>query len=455
MTLDELQAKLRSLLKEGDAIIAAAATEKRELTDDEETRMDAIGAEMDESNTAVGKLKKRAEARQKLDETRKNESWLVGARSFSTPDKPLEDRNTYSAWPVEEAGQFFQAIRSFEVSKGSTLPSDMNADLRDTFIGAVEKRAPTGQSTLFGSEGGFLIPSTISSTILQKVHGEGTILSKVQEVPITVGNSTKWNAVTENARTSGNRYGGITVARKGEAVAAVGSQVELERVSLDLKELKALVYLTDNQLEDGPQMMSLINDLVPLAITFKIEDELFNGDNVTQMQGILGADAMVEVAKEAGQTADTVLYENIVNMYSRMWAASRSKAVWFINQDVEPQLFTMSLAVGTGGVPVYLPANGVAASPFGTLMGRPVMPVEHAKKVGDAGDIILADMSQYLYATKGGVKTAQSIHVKFVEGEVAFRFTLRNDGKPWWPSALTPVNGLQTLSPFVKLALRA
>ena len=130
MTLDELQAKLRSLPEEGDAIIAAATAEKREMTDEEQIRIDAINAEMDECNTAVGKLKQRAEARRKIDETRSNESWLVGARSFSTPDKPLEDRNTYSAWPVDEAGQVFQAVRSFEVSSGRTLPSDMNADLR-------------------------------------------------------------------------------------------------------------------------------------------------------------------------------------------------------------------------------------------------------------------------------------------------------------------------------------
>lgn len=453
MTLDELQAKLRSLPAEGDEIIAAAEAEKRKLTDEEQTRMDAINAEMDECNTSVADLKNRAEARRKLDETRANESWLVGARSFHAPDKPIEDRNTYQSWPVEEADQFLRAVRC--VATSQTLPKDMNEDLRETFAGAMEGRAITGQGTLIDSDGGFLVPGTISSTILQKIHSEGSILSRTQGVPVTVGNTVKWNAVKENARTANNRYGGITVNRDGEGVAATGSTVEYERVSLELKKLLALVYLTEEQLEDGPQAMSVINDLVPKAIVFKVEDELFNGNGVTQMEGVLNANAIVEVAKETAQVANTVLYENIINMYARMIASSRANAVWYINQDIEPQLFAMFLAVGTGGVPVYMPAGGASASPFATLMGRPVIPVEHCKTLGTAGDIILADMGQYLYATKGGVKSAQSIHVRFTQGETAFRFMLRNDGKSWWPSALTPANGTNTLSPFVSLAVRA
>jgi len=30
-----------------------------------------------------------------------------------------------------------------------------------------------------------------------------------------------------------------------------------------------------------------------------------------------------------------------------------------------------------------------------------------------------------------------------------------NDGRAWWSAALTPVNGSNTLSPFVTLAARA
>ena len=47
-------------------------------------------------------------------------------------------------------------------------------------------------------------------------------------------------------------------------------------------------------------------------------------------------------AKETGQAADTVVAENVINMFSRAFASSRGDLVWLINQNVELQ---------TGGSP--------------------------------------------------------------------------------------------------------
>jgi HK97 family phage major capsid protein len=89
-------------------------------------------------------------------------------------------------------------------------------------------------------------------------------------------------------------------------------------------------------------------------------------------------------------------------------------------------------------------------------MGRPVIPIEHCSALGDLGDILLADMSQYYLATKGGVQMASSIHVQFLTDETVFRFVYRVDGQPSWNVALTPhlSTAGQTLSPFVTLAAR-
>jgi HK97 family phage major capsid protein len=101
-----------------------------------------------------------------------------------------------------------------------------------------------------------------------------------------------------------------------------------------------------------------------------------------------------------------------------------------------------------------MPAGGLSASPFATLMGRPVVPAEYCQTVGTVGDIILADMSQYQMIEKGGIQQASSIHVQFVYDETVFRFVYRCDGESKWNSALTPKNGTNTVSPFVALASR-
>jgi HK97 family phage major capsid protein len=163
----------------------------------------------------------------------------------------------------------------------------------------------------------------------------------------------------------------------------------------------------------------------------------------------------VSVSKESGQAAATFNYANVKKMWARMWAPSRQNAVWFINQDVEPQLYSMNEVVGTGGVPVYLPANGAADKPFSTLFGRPVVPIEYAQTLGTVGDVLLADFSQYVAIDKGGIEQAASMHVRFIYDEQTFRFIYRVDGEPMWKSALTPKNGTNTLSPFVTLATRS
>jgi HK97 family phage major capsid protein len=163
----------------------------------------------------------------------------------------------------------------------------------------------------------------------------------------------------------------------------------------------------------------------------------------------------VSQAKETGQAADTIVYENIVKMWSRLWAPSQSNAVWLHSQDAIPQLMTMTLDVGTGGVPVYLPPGGASAAPYGTIFGRPAFVHESCDNIGDVGDLMLIDPTQYQMIEKGGIQSASSIHDRFLEGETIFRFIYRIDGQPMWDAPLTPANAGATVSPFVNLAARA
>ena len=189
---------------------------------------------------------------------------------------------------------------------------------------------------------------------------------------------------------------------------------------------------------------------------FKFDDAIINGTGAGQPLGILNAGCLVSVAKETGQAATTIVYENIKKMYARLWSRSRPNMRWFINQETLPELMSMAQPVGTGGAPVWLPAGGASGKPYDTLFGRPVTEIEQAQALGTVGDIMLADLSQYLCIEKGGLQSASSIHVQFVTDEQVFRFVARIDGQPLWNAALTPYKGTSsTLSPFVALATRS
>jgi HK97 family phage major capsid protein len=164
----------------------------------------------------------------------------------------------------------------------------------------------------------------------------------------------------------------------------------------------------------------------------------------------------VSVTKENAQSAATIVPKNLIKMFARCHARSRRNAVWFINQDIEPQLFTMTQDAGTAGQLVYMPPGGLSQSPYGTILGRPVMPIEYAATLGTVGDIMLADLSAYCSGTQGGMDSAMSMHLRFDYAETAFRFMFAVDGQPWLASAITPYKGSSnTVSPFVALETRS
>jgi len=261
--------------------------------------------------------------------------------------------------------------------------------------------------------------------------------------------------VEETSRAAGSRFGGLRAYREGEVGTPTGSKAATGLWECRLTDLKALVYLTERMMEDAPAIESLIMELMPQEFQYKLGDEIFNGSGAMQCTGVVGHNATVSISAETGQASTTILAQNIMKQYSRCWGRSRVKAAWYYNQNIETELFQMSLNVGTGGCPVFMPANGLSGSPYMTLFGRPMIPSEHAASLGTVGDIVFGDFSEYALVRKGGLRSASSIHVKFLTDEMTLKFNMRINGKPKWKAVLAPEKGASsTLSPFVTVATR-
>lgn len=339
---------------------------------------------------------------------------------------------------------------------------DLGGAMGDKFVGSIydasEARKGVKQTGLnegIGSQGGFLVDTDRQGGILARVYDVGNVLQRVSMYPVGANsNGMTFNAENETSRADGSRRGGIQAYWLAEGGVKTDSKPAFRQIELKLKKVAALVYATDELLQDATALEAYIMRNLPEELNFKVEDAIFNGTGVGMPLGILASGALVTVGAEVGQAADTVIAENIMNMWSRLWVRSMPRAAWYINQDVYPQLWQLSLAVGTGGTALYQPPGGLSVAPYGTLMGRPVYPVEYCDTVGDLGDILLADMSEYLAIEKGGIQSASSIHVQFVYDETVYRFVYRIDGEPAWNSALTPKNSTNTVSPFVVLEAR-
>lgn len=420
---------LKAKMEEQNQILNTALTENRGLAEEEQIKIDNLEAE-------IKNLEKSIEVQNKLSDR---------DAEHSTPvNEPLaaEPNSHKPAW--NRLGDMLIAVANAARSNGTNIDKRL-----------LNPKNQLGVNEGVPSEGGFLVGTDHAPELLKRTYETGVLSSRVRKVPIsTNANGLTINAIAENNRTTGNRFGGVQSYWLHEAGAKTPTNPTFRQMELKLKKLIGLCYSTDELLQDAVALENIIREAFAQDFAWMIDNAIFRGNGVGQPLGITGNAGTVVVNAEAGQAANTILYENIVNMWSRCLASSRNNAAWFINQDIEPQLFTMSLAVGVGGVPVYMPASGASASPFGTLFGRPVVPIEQASTLGTVGDITLGDFSQYLMIDKGGIQPASSIHVQFVTDQTAFRFVYRCDGQPMWDQPLTPANGGNTLSPFVQLATR-
>jgi len=307
------------------------------------------------------------------------------------------------------------------------------------------------------ADGGFLVQKDFSETLLERTYQLGEISQRVFRVPIS-GNSNgvKINAIDEDARTDGNRWGGVLAYWQNEADTKVATKPKFRQIELQLQKLTGLCYATDELLQDAAALEAVIMRTFPLEFNFKVEDAIVNGTGAGQPLGIMNSGAVLEVAKDSADSGATVSTNDVLKMWGRMWAPSRQNAVWLINQDVEPFLYPMTLGSGTAVILLYTPPGQRGNnSQYGLLLGRPVIPVEYCATLGTPGDIILADPSQYVMADKGAPQAASSIHVRFLNDETTFRFVYRVDGQPTWKKPLTPKNGSNTLAPFIRLATRS
>jgi HK97 family phage major capsid protein len=318
------------------------------------------------------------------------------------------------------------------------------------------RAAALGANEKIGSEGGFLVGTDVSKELLEELHESETLAPMCDPVPISNdSNGITINGVDETSRANGSRFGGVQAYWADEAGTATATKPKFRKIKMTLSKLLAFYYATDEELADTSVLAALAQRAFAEEMSFKVDDSIIRGTGSGQPLGILNAPVLVSVAKETGQLAATIQFENLTKMYARMPARSKRRANWFINDDVFPQLQTMTIAAGAMNVPVYLPPGGASEAPYGTIFGRPVMPIEQCETLGTVGDIILADLSQYKLATKGGLQQASSIHVQFLTGEQVFRFVYRADGQPARSTPMTPFKGSATQSPFVVLATRA
>lgn len=442
----ELKGQLAAAMRARAVIGEAAVAEKRGLSDDERARFVAAGptiAALETQLQDAEAILQAAEAAAELERTTRvvdDPDARAGARAVAAAGVRVHDRRE------DDPTRGFASSREFCMAVMQTYRTNRMDERLKPLQAAAGSDEQGGYSDPYG---GFLLPVAFSPDLLA-IQGEGDpTASLTRKLPMDAP-MVKVNArVDKNHATSVS--GGLVVYRHSETAEATATRMQFEQLSFDAHELMGAAYATESILTDSPRaFIALISDGFRDEFAAKILSEKLSGSGAGgQYLGVLNSPCVISVAKETGQKAATIVKENVDAMAARCWRYG--SAVWLANHGTRTQLKSLVQVVGTGGTPVpYFTTAGSQDY----LDGRPLFFTEFCAALGTVGDLILGNWSEFIEGTYQPLQQAESIHVRFLNNERAFKFWLRNAGMPWWRTALTPKNG-STLSPFVTLATRA
>jgi HK97 family phage major capsid protein len=343
----------------------------------------------------------------------------------------------------ESVGEILQDL--YKKSKGEGMSSRLEL---------LQVRAGINETT--PSQGGFAVPEQLVYKAFTEDLQDTVLLQLCDKVPMTT-DALGIPVYGDDNHSTSSPFG-ITWDQIPESGTFGDFQsVPFKKLQLRAYKSGALFSASNEWLSDAdPAMRARLENIFQSSLRFYCEGKLWNGTGSGQALGALVGGGALSITKETGQTADTIMTENIVKMWARLRPGSHNRAIWACNPGCFPQLATLSIAIGTGGSVVSLlqPSSGIAGAPATSILGRPLYLSEHLPALGNAGDICLLDPLLYVLGDRKSIVVDASPHIRFQYDETAFRVQARFDGQPALSSVLTPANG-DTCAWLVKIAERA
>lgn len=423
-----LKEKLLNLINRQKGLLDKAKAEGRVFTAEESAEWKTIQGEIESTNA------------------------VIAAENQFSANSELLDTPAGNTPRVDVKPQY-GAFKAFK-----NLTEQLAAVKNHAIRGSVDERLlkvnnALGMSSGAGADGGFAVQSDFAGLMIETAVKEDSLLSLLDSYAVS-GNADRveWTDIDETSIAS-SVFGGVIAYWVAEAGTITASKPKLSEKELKLEKLAAVVYNTVELNADSSFNDMLITRAAETAIRRELVSAVISGNGVGKPIGMIGSGSAVSIAKEAAQPKETIVWNNISKMYNRGLNKEQGNFIWIMHPDCSEQLDFMSFPVGTGGVPVYLPAslNGAVT----TLRGKPIIESDQCAALGTVGDILFTDPKQYMLIYKGGIDKAVSIHVQFLTAENCFRFIFRANGMPKKNSTLTIKNSSNARSSIITLATRA
>lgn len=283
----------------------------------------------------------------------------------------------------------------------------------------------TMSSGLSSTDAGALVPIEFLATVIEFAIGQSQILPRLWRIPM--GGQTI--RIPQLTQASGSYFGGILLYHPDELESKTPTKPTFSYKEFIAKKLIGLCPLSDELIMDTPiNIINYITGVFVRAFQYIQEGEVIAGTGLlNQMLGILNDPGIVVVGRT---TANTVKYEDMINLESGL--DENFQNLTYITR--RATFNAVRLQKSTTGQPVWqlfypLPGQGAQFNEY------PVIKTRNVPALGSKGDVILGDLSFYIWAVRQDMTIDLSKDRYFEYDVTALRFVMRMDGKPAVPIA--------------------
>jgi HK97 family phage major capsid protein len=421
MTLQALREQRTKVVAGMRAVLVTAGDEKRDLTDEEKAKYDALKIENEKLLSAIAREEEVAAAEAHL---------AKSAGAVAANARPGNGKGPEAKTEFESLGEFLHAVRF--------TPSDQRLHFqplkRDDDMRA-EQRMDVGIS------GGFAIPVTFRAQLLSVTPMAAVVRPRATVIPAgdPPDGVVLIPALDQSAAT--NMYGGVVVSWIGEGGPKPDTSANIRQISLQPQEVAGTVKFTDKLLRNWQAAGPLITQLVRGAITAAEDVAFLTGNGVNKPMGLLNASAAILVNRV---TPNTITYADVLAMEETLFGDDPS-VFWVCSKRARTWLRKLQNPAG-----YYIWQEDAQAKIPPTLLGHDVCISDRVPTLGTQGDLMLIDGSKYIIKDGSGPFVAFSDQVYFTTNETVMKAFWNVDGQPWVKNPIMTENGeLQT--PFVIL----
>jgi HK97 family phage major capsid protein len=430
--IHESRSKLKTAL---DQVITRAQNQNRDLTDKEEKAF-TYGI------TVLDELNKEFDVRQKHGT---KSPVLLADRIVNPIYSPEYSIEKPSARKGYSKNKEYRSLFGYTHDTGGfkSLAELLSVDVSGRFDPRIQELQQRAWNEGTGAQGGFTVPQGFYESIWNTAIEDSVMLNRCQAFPMTSAQLII-PAFSNEARSTDGLYGGLVPAWIGEAQTATEVTGKVRYLTLTAHKLALYTSLSMEVASDSIALEQAVASALSKSLNYYADYYLFQGNGVAKPLGSLNDPALIKITRTG---ANTFVYTDVVNMYSRLAPSCVRNAVWCISPSVVPQLASME---DTGNHLIWTPnpvyGGAISGALPNSLLGLPVIVTEKLPSLGSEGDVLLADFSNYAYGTTGSMILEKSNAPGWSEGLISYRAIIRLDGMGLWQDPITPLNGGNTLS---------